>query len=102
AFTIVLLTVLGGLLASTWMFVKERSERQRAELAEQKAKTEASRAEQVSRFLKETLAGAGPLVALGRDTTLLREILDRTADRIGRELSGHADLEAELRAIVGK
>jgi eukaryotic-like serine/threonine-protein kinase len=37
----------------------------------------------VAQFLKEMLAGVGPSVALGRDTTMLREILDTAAKRVG-------------------
>ena len=39
----------------------------------------ALKSEQVATFMTEMLEGVGPAVAVGRDTTMLREILDRTA-----------------------
>jgi hypothetical protein len=40
--------------------------------------------QQVTRFLEDMLNGAGPSAARGQDTTMLQEILDQTAERIGR------------------
>ena len=65
-----------------------------------RAKAEAARSYQVARFLQEMLKGVGPSVAKGRDTTLLKEIPDQTAERIGRELKGQPVVEAELRATI--
>jgi len=91
----VLAALVLGLGLSTWLFIRERAARQqavgarkeaerarqneaklrqRAEHQEQKAKTEAGKSQQVAEFLKDMLAGVGPWVALGRDTTMLREI----------------------------
>jgi tetratricopeptide (TPR) repeat protein/tRNA A-37 threonylcarbamoyl transferase component Bud32 len=66
-----------------------------------KASREATRSGQVAHFLGEMLQGVGPSVALGRDTTMLRDILDRTAQRLDRDLKGQPDLEADLRATIG-
>src|SRR5258706_15031941 len=68
------------------------------------AKERQSRAksEQVTRFLEDMLNGAGPIAAKGRDTTLLREILDQTAARIGTELSNQPAVKADVRALIGK
>jgi len=92
---------------------KQRADEQRA-LAE-KAKTEAEQqrdaatkaqveaeantkaARKVSEFLQNVLGGIRPNNAAGRDTTLLRELLDRTAGRIDQEFKGQPALEAELR-----
>jgi tetratricopeptide (TPR) repeat protein len=41
-------------------------------------------------------------VALGRDTTLLREILDKTAERMGKDLTNEPEVELELRDTIGK
>src|SRR5256886_17125651 len=96
----VALALLLGLGMFTWEFLKERQARQRAVAAEQnqarlrqeaesarhqaeadkqKAKTEAAKSQQVAQFLKDMLKGVAPSVGLGRDTALLREILDKTA-----------------------
>jgi eukaryotic-like serine/threonine-protein kinase len=75
--------------------------RKQAEANENEAKTEAAKSQQVTRFLEDMLDGVGPSVALGRDTTMLREILDKTAERIGKELKNQPEVDAELRNTVG-
>lgn len=111
----VIVAVLVGLGVSSWLFFKEKEARQRAVVAEnaqsklraqaqadeQKAKTEAAKSRQVAHFLKEMLNGVGPSVALGRDTAMLREILDKTAERIGQELKQQPDVEADMKSTLG-
>jgi serine/threonine protein kinase len=58
--------------------------------------------QQVTKFLEDMLQGAGPSVALGEDTRMLRRILDQTAARVGREMARQPLVEAELRNIIGK
>ena len=77
-------------------------ERDRAVAAEHKALTEARKSEQVAAFMTDMIKGVGPSVSLGRDTTMLREILDRTSERIGRDLQAQPDVEAELRITLGQ
>ncbi|MSU58721.1 MAG: tetratricopeptide repeat protein [Pedosphaera sp.] len=89
-----------GLAVSTWMFFKEKHARQRAAAAEQNTRTEAAKSQQVAQFLKDMLKGVGPSVALGRDTTMLREIVDKTAERIGTDLKGQPEVEIELRLTL--
>jgi serine/threonine protein kinase/tetratricopeptide (TPR) repeat protein len=84
-----------GLGIFTWMFIKERADRQRAVASEQRAET-------VSKFFKDMLKGVDPIVALGRDTTVLRGILDKTAERVGRELANQPSVEAELLSTIGQ
>ncbi|HEU0009489.1 MAG TPA: serine/threonine-protein kinase [Verrucomicrobiae bacterium] len=76
--------------------------RQRAEANENRARTEATKSKQVATFLSEMLKGVGPSVALGRDTAMLREILDNTAKRLAKDLKNQPEVEAELRLIIGK
>jgi eukaryotic-like serine/threonine-protein kinase len=105
-----------GLAVLTLMFFKEKAARERAVFAEKaeirsrqmaesnakEAETEAKKSQQVAQFLKETLEGVSPWVGLGRDTTLLREILDHSADRISQKLRGQPEVEAELRSSIGE
>lgn len=65
-----------------------------------RAKTALAKSEQVSAFLKRVLEQAGPSKALGRDTTMLREILDETATNIGTQLAGQPEVAAELHGIL--
>jgi serine/threonine protein kinase len=98
-----------GLGVATWMFFKEKAARERAVTAEKEqirlrdeAQTEAAKSWQVAQFLKDMLSGVNPWVAEGRDTTLLREILDNTAQRIERDLKDQPKVEAELLDIIGR
>jgi tetratricopeptide (TPR) repeat protein len=67
-----------------------------------KANREASRSRQVAQFLRDMLQGVEPSVALGRDTAMLREILDRTAQRLDQGLRDQPDVEADLRTTIGR
>jgi tetratricopeptide (TPR) repeat protein len=60
------------------------------------------RAQKVAQFLKDMLKGAEPSVALGRDTTMMKEIVDRTAKQIGPDLQDQPQVEAELRCTLGE
>jgi tetratricopeptide (TPR) repeat protein len=100
--TAVVAALVIGLGMSTWLFWQEREARQQAVAAEQKAKAEAAKSVQVAQFLKDMLNGVGPSVARGRDTTMLREILDKTAGRVGTGLKEQPEVEAELRSTIGE
>jgi serine/threonine protein kinase/tetratricopeptide (TPR) repeat protein len=107
AATLVLLLVV-GVVVSTWQAVRatraERQQallRQQAQAAEQASRTDAATSRQVARFLTEMLDGVGPSVAMGRDTKMLHEILDRTAERIGKDLKNRPEVEAQLRNTLG-
>src|SRR5262249_2893192 len=56
---------------SNWSLGKEQQAHRRAAIAAAKSK-------QVAHFLTAMLEGVGPSVAQGRDTKMLREILDKT------------------------
>ena len=124
----VLAALVVGLGLSTWLFIQERNARQRAVAAEaaqtrlreqaetataneatlrqqaeadkKTAYTEAVKSAQVAAFMKDMLKGVGPQVALGRDTKLLREILDQTAKRLDA-LHEQPAVEADLRVTLG-
>jgi serine/threonine protein kinase/Flp pilus assembly protein TadD len=74
--------------------------RQQAEADKKTAQIEAQKSKQVARFLEQMLTGVGPSVALGRDTTILREILDKASDRVGIELTNQPLVEAELYGAI--
>jgi tetratricopeptide (TPR) repeat protein len=67
-----------------------------------KSQTEEAKSVQITQFLKDMLEGVGPSVARGRDTAMLREILDRTAERVGNEIHDQPSVEAELRGLIGR
>jgi serine/threonine protein kinase/tetratricopeptide (TPR) repeat protein len=121
--TAVAAALLIGLGLSTWQFVEKSRAYQRAVIAERaqnasrkeaeiaraneakqrgQAETEAGKSRQVAQFLEDMLKGVGPSVALGRDTTLLREILDKTRERVGRDLTNQPAVEIELCTVLAE
>jgi len=96
------LTFAAGLALALLGFGQARRERDRAEAGEHKAQAEANKSRQVARFLQDMLEGAGPAVARGRDTAMLREILDKTAARVGNDLKDQPGVEAELRYTMAR
>ena len=81
-------------VVSTSLFFKAKRESERARI-------EALKSDQVATFIAGMLEGVGPSVALGRDTTMLREVLDQTAVRIESELDGQPEAEAAVRNVLG-
>jgi tetratricopeptide (TPR) repeat protein len=81
------LVLVAGTIVSTWMYFNQR--------------TALVQSQQVSRFLKKVLSQAGVQNALGRDSTMLREILDGTAKDLAAELGNQPAVEGELRGIIG-
>ena len=97
----VLVALIAGLGVSTWMFFKASAAEKAQSQERQKAEAEAGKSRQIAKFLQNMLKGVGPSAALGRDTAMLREILDNTADQVGENLQDQPEVEAELRTIIG-
>jgi serine/threonine-protein kinase len=80
------LSLVGGLAATTW---------------QARAKTlEAQKAEAVKAFLISIFQNADPAQAAGRDITL-RQVLDEGADRVQRDLAGQPAVQGELLTVLG-
>src|SRR6266496_2176184 len=77
-----------GLIVLSALLGKERQARQQSE--------------QVTQVLEGMLKGAGPSVAQGLDTRMLRDILDRTADRVGTELNNQPAVQAQVSSLIAK
>ena len=69
--------------------------------AHQQALAASATSQQITSFLTNMLDGVGPAAASGRDTTLLREILDHTLAHLD-QTSNQPVAKAEICAIVGK
>lgn len=91
----VAIAVVAGLVVSTWLFFREQAARRDAD-------REAQRSRQVALFLEDMLKGVGPGVARGRDTTLLREILDKTLARVTNDLQDQPEVQAEICNTLGE
>jgi serine/threonine protein kinase/tetratricopeptide (TPR) repeat protein len=99
-FAIAAALVLGAALASIG-FLQARQQAQIARAQEQAARAQAIRSDQIAKFLKDMLEGAGPGVARGRDSMLLREILDKTAQRIKTDLKDQPEVRGDLWFTLG-
>jgi serine/threonine protein kinase/tetratricopeptide (TPR) repeat protein len=76
-----------GVLTASWLAVR--------------AKAQASKSKQVVQLLNNMLAGVGPDKARGRDTAMLKEILEEADRSLSQELKAQPEAEAELRTTVG-
>jgi serine/threonine protein kinase/TolA-binding protein len=100
--------LLAGTAISTSLFFREKAAeetemrlRRQAEADERTARTEAVRSEEVAAFMEGMLRGITPGVARGRDTKLLREVLDTTTPRLD-ELQDQPEVQADLRMTLGQ
>jgi serine/threonine protein kinase len=94
------ISVLAALLVTSLVLVSASLARARRAFHE--SNRDKQKAQQITTFLEDMLQGVGPSVALGRDTTMLREILNRTAERVGTELTNQPAVEAELRDLMDR
>jgi serine/threonine protein kinase/tetratricopeptide (TPR) repeat protein len=90
---IIALLIVVSLIVVSTSLAKERRSRREAEAASAKSR-------EVTKFLENMLEGVGPSVARGRDTEMLREILDETAGRVDKELTNQPEVEAELSTMI--
>ena len=98
---VIVLLLIAGLIIVSASLAGERRSRREAQVAQTRAEAASSKSQQVTKFLEDMLNGVEPSVALGRDTTMLREILNRTAERVGTEMTNQPEVEAELRGLLG-
>jgi eukaryotic-like serine/threonine-protein kinase len=98
----VAVAVLVGVVGTTGGMIWALRERTAAQASAARANTQAERSDQVARFLEDMLEGVAPSVARGRDTTMLREIVDKTSERIDKELEGQPEVQAELRLMLAQ
>src|SRR5258708_18859345 len=91
-----------GFVAVTVALAREQAARREADKARREAETDKTRSDEVTRFLRKILAGAAPSMALTRDTTVLREILDTTTKRLAVELTNQPAVQADLRTELAK
>ncbi|MGZ4973225.1 MAG: protein kinase domain-containing protein, partial [Limisphaerales bacterium] len=93
AIAAVTLALIAGTVISLW---QARQARQ----AEQRSRADSARSRQVAQLLKNLLAGVGPSAAMGRDTTLLREILDKSAAQLKSDLTNQPEAQMEMQLAL--
>jgi len=94
------LALVGGTAATTLGMLRARAAREAALAAQQQAATEARTARQVSDFLVDLFEVSDPSEAPGTAVTA-REILDRGAQRVERELADDPIVQARMMATMG-
>jgi serine/threonine protein kinase len=108
-------SLLIGLGVSTRMYLQERAARRdqvrsrqqaqaneaKARVNESKARTEAAKSQQVAAFLEEVLNGLGTTMVSDSDRTMMRKMLDQTAEKVGFAFTNQPEVEAELRNTIG-
>ncbi|PWU21380.1 MAG: serine/threonine protein kinase [Verrucomicrobia bacterium] len=99
AAALIIVLALGAIVSTTQAVRATRAEHAQNRLL-QIAETSQKRSEQTARFLKDMLTGVQPSVALGRDTTMLREIVDKTAARVDKDLNDQPEVQIELRSLL--
>jgi eukaryotic-like serine/threonine-protein kinase len=99
---LILLALVGGLVGTTKGYLAAKRNAEESQRNEKLAREETVRANQTATFFKQILGGVNPEVAQGRDTSLLKELLDQTATRIEKELAGQPAVEVEIREMLGQ
>ncbi len=93
ASALILVAIVGGFAASTVGFVRARR-------AERRALEEAETAKQVTTFLEGLFEMSDPFKA-DRNTITVREVLDRGAQRVNRELEQSPQVQGRLLGTIG-
>ena len=96
------LLLAAGAAVSTWQAVRATHAERAAEGHAARATAEAIRSMQTARFLKQMLGSVPAAIAPAHDTRLLRESLDRTAERVASEWKDQPALEAELQGGIAQ
>ncbi len=93
AVLLVLISLIAGIITTTWQARIARQERDRARL-------EARKAEQINTFVQSMLSSADP-EASGKDVTVA-EILEEASNRVDSELKGQPEIAAEVKTTLAK
>lgn len=95
------LALLAGTIGTTMGMVEARESGLLAEKRRDQAAKSLAKAREVQGLLQEMLERVRPEVALGRDTSLFRAMLDDTSRRLDEEFRGDPGVEAAVRMTVG-
>lgn len=98
---VVFVALLASSITSTVLYLRADAARQSAQVAQTEAVTQRETAESISRFLQDMLGSIDPRTARGRDSALLRELLDDAAQRLDVELAGRPTVAAALHDTIG-
>ncbi len=98
----VAITLVAGAAVSAALAVRATRAERVAAFERDRARIEAAKAEKTTEFLKSIFGGIDPYTSQGLDTTLLRKLLGGMDERITRELADQPEVEAAIRATLGR
>jgi serine/threonine-protein kinase len=105
AAALVLLTLVGGILATAWQAKRATAQARLAATARDRAEREAAKAERINAFLQNMLSYANPSwYSPGADRhgdVKVIDALNEAAGRIDGELADQPDIKAELHHTIG-
>lgn len=84
-----------GLGLAIWQAIEKSRAYTRAVAAETAARVEAAKSRQVADLFRKMFGGMKHSVALGRDTTVLREIAEKTLAELGQKQDVPPEVDAE-------
>lgn len=93
---------LGFGVVMTYMYGLTRDARDAERMARVAAETSAAQSRQIEQFLQDMLSSIDPATALGRDVSILRELLEDAARRIDSELKEQPPVAAALHHTIGQ
>jgi serine/threonine protein kinase/tetratricopeptide (TPR) repeat protein len=85
-----------GFVAVTVALTNEKAAHLAAEKARWEAVNDKVNSDQVAVFLGKVLEGVGPMAAMGKDRTLLKQILDKTVARLDGDLKNMPEVQGAL------
>jgi non-specific serine/threonine protein kinase/serine/threonine-protein kinase len=95
-----LMGLVGGLISTSIAYARAQEQRELAERNAAISRKEAAKATAVASFFSDMLKGVGPMVAAGRDTQLLRGILDSTSQQLPTRLKDDPEVQGLLRGTI--
>lgn len=101
AVAVIALLLVAGVVGTGYGLIQSIASEKRATASEQAAKRELARATEVKQLVMDMLGGASPQVALGRDATILREIVADTAARVEAGEIEDPLVAAEMHELLG-
>jgi serine/threonine protein kinase/tetratricopeptide (TPR) repeat protein len=97
---VIAVVLIAATAVSSWQALRARRAEGVAEARLARAVAAERESQRIATFMQDMLKGVAPGVARGRDTTLLREILDRTAGSLD-SLADQPAVQAKLLLTVG-
>ncbi len=89
-------------ITTSVLYKRARRAEQVADQRRQQAEAEVEKVRRAKQFLQSMFGALDPSHTVGRDASLLREILDAAAERVEAELAGEPEVEAPVRATIGR